>query len=100
MRGMLPPRFSLATLLICVTVFAVVVAVCIRIPVILPDDSLFGDDFISRPPRLMEVARRLVVWWPISVVATLVIIGSIRHLQRRNRPEQTSTTARSSDQNG
>ena len=60
------------------------VAVCIKIPVLVPNDNpfdVFG--FLSRPPKPMEVAWRLALWLPLSISTVLAGAWVIRRVFRR-----------------
>jgi hypothetical protein len=88
------PRFSLATLLICITVLAVVCAAAIEIPVrqIVLIDFL-GAGGVGRaehvryePPTASEFALRLAWAGPLSIAAALAALRMIRRLRQPNRP--------------
>jgi hypothetical protein len=81
-------RFSLATLLICVTVLAIVAAICAQVPVTEPPRlvwGLFSGDMIladsARPPTIGEIVLRLGLWGPVSVAAVLFVLWRVRHLR-------------------
>ena len=74
-------QFSLATLLVCMTVMAVVAAVCSRYPIV---DYPGG---IPRTPIWSESAVRLAVFWPPSVVATFGLVPIVRRLKSRRHTE-------------
>ena len=80
-------QFSLATLLICMTVLAVVCAISIKIPAInmVIDPDPFSSGFVpfSRPPTLSEIAIRLAVWGPTTIAATLGVLWTFRRLKSR-----------------
>jgi hypothetical protein len=84
-------QFSLATLLICTTVLAVVSAWCVQLPVreeriIEIASHLFPEPIHvvrSRRPTAQEIARRLAIWGPISVVGTLAGLWIVRRLKSR-----------------
>jgi hypothetical protein len=88
-------QFSLATLLVCITVLAVVAAISIKIPVsgreLIPDPVPFGLEVwfpFSRPPKLVDIALRMALWGPVAVTATLAVLWAIRRLKfrRENGP--------------
>jgi hypothetical protein len=62
------PQFSLATLLVCLTVLAVVSAVASRRPV---PDSRFP---FKRLPNAPEIALRFALWGTPAVAATLAVL--------------------------
>ena len=80
-------QFSLATLLVCMTVLAVVARLSI-LPVTgiewsirSPEDS--GMIYMQYPATAEDIARRLVLWWPVSLAATLCVLWAIRRLKSR-----------------
>jgi hypothetical protein len=88
-------QFSLATLLVCTTVLAVVCAAAVSVPVheteIRPVLHLYlvpgphPTDMIEthRPPTASEIATRLAWAGPLSIAATLVALLFIRRLKSR-----------------
>ena len=105
MRGM-KLQFSLATLLICMTVLAVVCAVSLTLPVyettrvgLVP--PWFSPDGISQPkltesiydehqPTGSDVIRRLAIWWPPALATALGVLWIVRRL----KSHQHSTAGR------
>jgi hypothetical protein len=87
-------QFSLATLLVCMTVLAVVAALSVGVPFYMttwiPDRS-FGDSGgffeISYPITGWEIARRFVLWGTPATAATLGTLWAIRRLKSRRRTE-------------
>jgi len=90
-------QFSLATLLVFMTVLAVVCAVCVQQPVReekVIETSIFPKAFLrvtSRRPTAQEIASRLALWEPLSMAATLGTLWSIRHLKSRRHTEPQSS---------
>ena len=108
-------QFSLATLLVCVTVLAVVCAFAIRRPVIdlrtnnydkpflgdplgdplgypLPADakiiSISKSHFtFERPPNVSEIALRFVTWGIPAIAATLGVLWIVRRLKSRRHTD-------------
>jgi hypothetical protein len=96
-------QFSLATLLVCVTVLAVVCAVSVNADVVetrlVPKTTLVPltpftrgviwppieatAKEIHRSPTRADIVWRLAIWGPNSVIATLVLLWSIRRLKSR-----------------
>jgi hypothetical protein len=81
-------QFSLATLLVCMTVLAVVCASAAMIPVhVQTAVSWNGNwphvDQINHSPNPSEVARRLAIGSPLALAATLAILWAIRRLKSR-----------------
>ena len=101
-------QFSLATLLVCMTVLAVVTAVSIAIPINEnPKSRLYraGNDRIvevsvnwprpvprgfkeidqrlTRAPNGEELAWRIMLWAPMSMFATFAMLWTIRRLKSR-----------------
>jgi hypothetical protein len=86
------PQFSLATLLICVTVLAIVAGMSTVIPVthvvnvsyeagpvaptLLPDKV-----YEHYRPEARDIAWRLALWWPISIAGTLAVRWIVRRLR-------------------
>jgi uncharacterized membrane protein len=83
-------QFSLATLLVCVTVMAVVCGVCLQIPVMKPHHfTIAGQpmylltdsgEYANQPPTTSEIVQRLAIWVPTSIAATLAVQWSIGRL--------------------
>jgi hypothetical protein len=84
-------QFSLATLLVCVTVLGVVCALCVQLPV---HKSVSGETYffvkavydrgeISLPPTNREIAWRLAWSAPLSIVGTLAGLWIVRRLKSR-----------------
>jgi hypothetical protein len=97
-------QFSLATLLVCVTMFAAVCAFAIHYPVvdIAIDDGPFGDPLpagakiisvaknhttFERPPNVREIALRFVKWGTAAVVVMLGTPWLIRRQKSRRHTE-------------
>jgi len=95
-------QFSLATLLVCMTVLAVVATACTRLPV--ADSQIVqtsrGLDWgflsiaptvenrnFSRPPVASEAALRMAWAGPLSIAATLAVLWSIHRLKSRRHTE-------------
>jgi hypothetical protein len=97
-------QFSLATLLVCVTVLAVVCAAAVRLPVyetlstnrrvpadingIPIENSGSGDIFSwviadSHPPTAQSIVRRLALWGPSALAVTFYAFWLIRRLKSR-----------------
>jgi hypothetical protein len=100
-------QFSLATLLVCMTVLAVVCAACISIPVnenlqsrLYRDGHRIVEESVNRaipvPPSWKEIeicqtrapngedmAWRLALWGPAAIAVTLGVLWAIRHLKSR-----------------
>ena len=99
-------QFSLATLLIIVTVLAVVTAACVGVPVYdkewikalgvpeLPEieETVTYAQTPSRPieigigprhPKSSEMALRMAKWWPISIAGTLAALWAVRRFRTR-----------------
>jgi hypothetical protein len=88
-------QFSLATLLVCMTVVAVVCVVCATVPVrqsvggtymiagLIHTDISEWDD----SPEVSDVLRRFSIWGPISGAVTLFTLWLIRRLQSRRDTE-------------
>ena len=90
-------QFSLATLLVCVTVLAVVAAFAAGIqvhdmtewqPIANSKHQMFQWTEFDRPPHVAEIARRMLIWGSPTLVATLAVLWSIRRLKssRENGP--------------
>ena len=86
-------QFSLATLLILVTVMAVVLSYCISKPVIEPLDysnpmgPFWSDHDIARNPTFREVSFRFLCFALPAVAATLAVLWAIRRLKSRRHTE-------------
>ena len=86
-------QFSLATLLVCVTVLAVVCADAIEMPVLVERQSssyvggITLPSSFKRPPDDIDIAWRMALWGPSSVAATLGVLWSIRRLKSRRHTE-------------
>ena len=96
-------QFSLATLLVCMTVLAVVCAAAVTIPVHEPrpvkvprtiTDSqgylrfIFETHIIEwRIVTAADVVRRFFVWGPASIAATLATLWAISRLKSRRHTE-------------
>jgi hypothetical protein len=96
-------QFSLATLLVCVTVLAVVCGVSINLPVYTHRTRMtttvfykdgkpdYGNQINSAPetvteslpPTGPEIVRRIAWAGPLSIAATLAVLWSIRRLKSR-----------------
>jgi len=90
-------QFSLATLLVCITVLAVVCAACVQVSVqdwefrrisdhravLYPSAEVDqdGKKAFDRPPQVDEIARRLALWGPASIAATLGVLWIEPRLQ-------------------
>ena len=84
-------QFSLATLLICMTVLAVVIAICAAIPVsefVNTEDPFAMPMEIHRSPTLGEMAFRVSTWGVLAIANTIAALWTIRHLKsdRHNGP--------------
>ena len=91
-------QFSLATLLVCMTVLAVVCALCIVIPVheLSPatgwdvaggkmTNATMSIDETSFRPTASEVQWRLAIWGPLAIVATLAGFWIVHRLKSQPR---------------
>jgi hypothetical protein len=84
-------QFSLATLLVCVTVLAVVIAISVQMPVTYKPNianSYVGPYSTSaielnRSPKPSEIEARIAIWGIPSVAATLAMLWAIRRLKSR-----------------
>jgi hypothetical protein len=82
-------QFSLATLLVCMTVLAVVAAVAAKMPVQASGLEIsWYDGTYDRPPNAAELASRLAWSWPLAIAATLGVLWTIRRLKSRRHNEQ------------
>jgi hypothetical protein len=80
-------QFSLATLLVCLTVFSVVAGICASRPV---DQFAVGtimDQEPMRTPNVREVFWRMAYWEPPILAATLGVLWTIRRLKSRRHNE-------------
>ena len=80
-------QFSLATLLICMTVFAIVAGICASRPL---DQFAVGtimDQEPTRAPNVREVFWRMAYWEPQILVATLAGLWIVRRLKSRREIE-------------
>jgi hypothetical protein len=90
-------QFSLATLLVCTTVLAVVCAFAVSVPVRLRhwDQRVANlgakyhpsDQSVERSPTPEDIGIRLTTWGPLAIVATLAILWAIRRLKSRCHTE-------------
>jgi hypothetical protein len=92
-------QFSLATLLVCMTVLAVVCAAAVSMPVrepLLHWDQLDagtkiistdppGPSIIERPPNFADTAIRLAIWGAPAIATTLSALWAIRLLKSRRK---------------
>jgi hypothetical protein len=91
-------QFSLATLLVCMTVLAVVVAACTRLPVAETQRVQVGRGLdwgfisiaptwetreVTRSPGASEAALRIAWSGPLAVAATLATLWTIRRVKSR-----------------
>jgi ABC-type Fe3+ transport system permease subunit len=83
-------QFSLATLLVCVTVLAVVTAISTTIPVHQIVHTYATDEWsmqlsgeFDRQPFVSEITFRVAWGGPLAVAATLAILWAIRRLKSR-----------------
>jgi hypothetical protein len=85
MRGM-KLQFSLATLLVCVTVLAVV---CAMKPIVVVEDKPISAvaEPTQRPPFPSEIAGRMAAWRPLSIAITLGGLWIIRRLKSRRHTD-------------
>jgi hypothetical protein len=85
-------QFSLATLLVCMTVLAVVAAICALVKV--HQDAVIDENHVGqtatfdevspeiiRLPNGTEFASRIFLWGPISVAVPLTALWTIRRLK-------------------
>ena len=90
-------QFSLATLLACMTVLAVVAGVCEMVPVKNPDYGIVpsvGSKFpymwiepeIERKPTTNDFVNRFALWGPATVLFTLAALWLICRQKSPNRP--------------
>ena len=83
-------QFSLATLLVCMTVLAVVAAISTAMPVHQIVHSYATDEWsmgltgeFDRQPFVSEITFRLAWAGPLALAATLAALWSIRRLKSR-----------------
>ena len=91
-------EFSLATLLVCMTVLAVVAAIAALMPVresrvsgmrvILPQNGatgvMFNDEGVfNRPPTGEDIVARNTIFAPPAIAAPLGVLWAIRRLKSR-----------------
>ncbi len=97
-------QFSLATILICIAVLAVVCAICVQIPVTeefdapplpgAPQSSHPAFSIIDeRPPTLLETGQRLAIWWPSSIAAIFTARWAVGRLKFRRENGATNRVA-------
>jgi hypothetical protein len=82
-------QFSLATLLICMTVLAVVAAIGTAFQVHYRTLGMMTG-FIyewSGPPSASELVWRIILWGPVAIAATLGVLWAIRRLKSRRHTE-------------
>src|SRR5262245_30179473 len=91
-------QFSLATLLVCITVLAVVCAVCVKVTVRDFGPTHIGTygaqmyNVIDRPPTASEIAQRLALWGPASIAATLGVLWigrRVLYIDRHSSPSDS-----------
>jgi hypothetical protein len=92
-------QFSLATLLICMTVLAVVCAAAVAFPVkekIMRTTQVISPSGIrvastkvsdSRPPTGWDIMRRMTILGTPATAATLAVLWAIRRLKSRRHTE-------------
>jgi hypothetical protein len=89
-------QFSLATLLICMTVLAVVCAFAISVKVfkpavkfVLPGDTSehIARKALYRTLTVAEVTLRIVLWGASAIAATLIVLRVIGRLKSRRHTE-------------
>jgi hypothetical protein len=80
-------QFSLSTLLICITMLALVCALCVKIRVEKEFDLELKSEHVvithhlmkyRAPPDGSDIARRLALWGPLAVAGTLACLWGIR----------------------
>src|SRR5262245_49346185 len=87
-------QFSLATLLVCITVLAVVCAVCVAVhvreivhgPTYYSGKPIYTWDEIERLPNAAEIVQRLAFWGPASLAVTLGVLWIGRRVLGRACP--------------
>ena len=88
-------QFSLATLLVCLTVLEVVCAASVAIPideivqgpVYLIPKPVYESTEITRTPTVVEIVRRIAVWGPLTVAGTLGVLWTVRRLKSGRHTE-------------
>ena len=82
-------QFSLAMLLVCVTVLAVVAAICSQVKVFIQDPfaTTYSDFSGYWQPSWKTIAGRLIWSEPLALAATLVTLGAIRRLKSPRHTE-------------
>jgi len=88
-------QFSLTTLLVCMTVLAVVCAASIAIPmrevvqgpVYLIPKPVYESTEITRSPTVAETVRRIAIWSPAAIAGTLAGLCIVRRLKSRRHTE-------------
>jgi hypothetical protein len=91
-------QFSLATVLICVTVLAIVAGLSRLVPTHLHGPILVGLDashwnalWTKLPPDVEpksdDVVIRILVWGPLTIAAKLAVLWAIRRLKSRRHTE-------------
>jgi hypothetical protein len=89
-------QFSLATLLVCMTVLAAVIAVCATIKVPPPEFEMITFDsgysrlvpvvgLHPRPPTLLEISQRAAWATPLSLIVMATTILTVRRLKSFRR---------------
>ena len=97
------PQFSLATLLVCMTVLTVVAAASMRVPVYEKTQELIpGLGLPSNPTSIhqsivivydkhpatgIDIGLRMAIWGPLAIAATLGVLWTIRRLKSRRHTE-------------
>jgi hypothetical protein len=89
-------QFSLATLLVCMTLLAVVCGLAAIIPVHEPFPPVLrknyagkliviweGEGYLSRRPVANEITWRIATWGSESVTAALIVLGVVSTLKSR-----------------
>jgi hypothetical protein len=83
-------QFSLATLLVCMTVLAVVIAICAAIPVtdfVNTEDPFALAMEIHRSPTLGEMAFRVSTWGVLAIANTIAALWTISRLKSGRHTE-------------
>ena len=93
-------QFSLATLLVCMTVMAVVCGLAAIIPIHEPLPARLeknyagkliviweGDGYLSRRPLGNEITWRIVAWGSETVAAALIVLAVVGTLKSRRHIE-------------
>jgi hypothetical protein len=101
------PQFSLATLLVCLTMLGVVCAISIGLPVFTSHTTSSTTVFYkngkpdyqnqiagasktiteSRPPTDQEIVKRMAWAGPLAIIATLGALWAIRRVKSRRHAE-------------